>query len=106
MPWTCTSAASSTRSCICSISRFWAKVSRDLGLVKFNEPAANLLTQGMVLNGTYYSEDAAGKRTWYNPLDVNATPGGATLRATGEPVVVGGIEKMSKSKNNGVDRNR
>ncbi len=84
-------------------SRFWAKVSRDLGLIKFNEPAANLLTQGMVLNGTYYREDPSGKRTWYNPLDVVVTPTGTTLKADGEPVIVGGVEKMSKSKNNGVD---
>ncbi|MEM5312286.1 leucine--tRNA ligase [Paraburkholderia sp. JHI869] len=90
-------------------SRFWAKVSRDLGLVKFGEPAKNLLTQGMVLNETFYREDAAGKKTWYNPADVSVThddkgrPIGATLNADGQPVVLGGIEKMSKSKNNGVD---
>uniref|UniRef100_UPI00235E156A hypothetical protein n=1 Tax=Burkholderia mallei TaxID=13373 RepID=UPI00235E156A len=40
---------------------------RDLGLVAFGEPAKNLLTQGMVLNETFYREDAAGKKTWYNP---------------------------------------
>ncbi|AOJ91995.1 leucine--tRNA ligase [Burkholderia multivorans] len=90
-------------------SRFWTKVMRDLGLVKFGEPAKNLLTQGMVLNETYYREDAAGKKTWYNPADVTVThddkgrPVGATLNADGQPVVLGGIEKMSKSKNNGVD---
>ncbi|VWB95610.1 leucyl-tRNA synthetase [Burkholderia pseudomultivorans] len=90
-------------------SRFWTKVMRDLGLVKFSEPAKNLLTQGMVLNETFYREDAAGKKTWYNPADVTVThddkgrPVGATLNADGQPVVLGGIEKMSKSKNNGVD---
>ncbi|KVS11408.1 leucine--tRNA ligase [Burkholderia vietnamiensis] len=90
-------------------SRFWTKVMRDLGLVKFGEPAKNLLTQGMVLNETYYREDATGKKTWYNPADVTVThddkgrPVGATLNADGQPVVLGGIEKMSKSKNNGVD---
>ncbi|MGV2291206.1 leucine--tRNA ligase [Trinickia sp. YCB016] len=90
-------------------SRFWAKVSRDLGLVKFGEPAKNLLTQGMVLNETFYREDASGKKTWYNPADVTVShddkgrPVGATLNADGQPVVLGGIEKMSKSKNNGVD---
>ncbi|MDO1831508.1 leucine--tRNA ligase, partial [Escherichia coli] len=51
-------------------SRFWAKVMRDLGLIKFGEPARNLLTQGMVLNETYYRENEAGKKTWYNPADV------------------------------------
>ncbi|KVO28465.1 leucine--tRNA ligase [Burkholderia ubonensis] len=90
-------------------SRFWTKVMRDLGLVKFGEPAKNLLTQGMVLNETFYREDAAGKKTWYNPADVTVSfdekgrPVGATLNADGQPVVLGGIEKMSKSKNNGVD---
>ncbi|MGU7770925.1 leucine--tRNA ligase [Burkholderia sp. MR1-5-21] len=90
-------------------SRFWTKVMRDLGLVKFGEPAKNLLTQGMVLNETFYREDASGKKTWYNPADVTVTfdekgrPVGATLNADGQPVVLGGIEKMSKSKNNGVD---
>jgi leucyl-tRNA synthetase len=90
-------------------SRFWTKVMRDLGLVKFGEPAKNLLTQGMVLNETYFREDAAGKKTWINPADVTVThddkgrPVGAVLNADGKPVVIGGVEKMSKSKNNGVD---
>ena len=90
-------------------ARFWTKVMRDLGLVKFDEPFTNLLTQGMVLNETYYREDAAGKKTWYNPADVDVQtdergrPLGATLKADGQPVVIGGVEKMSKSKNNGID---
>lgn len=90
-------------------SRFWTKVMRDLGLVKFGEPAKKLLTQGMVLNETFYREDTSGKKTWYNPADVAAThdergrPVGATLNADGQPVALGGVEKMSKSKNNGVD---
>ncbi|WP_246796718.1 leucine--tRNA ligase [Burkholderia perseverans] len=90
-------------------SRFWTKVMRDFGLVKFDEPARNLLTQGMVLNETFYREDAAGKKTWYNPADVTVThddkgrPVGAVHNVDGQPVVLGGIEKMSKSKNNGVD---
>ncbi len=90
-------------------ARFWTKVMRDLGLVKFDEPFTNLLTQGMVLNETFYREDAAGKKTWYNPADVDVQtddrgrPVGATLKADGQPVVIGGVEKMSKSKNNGID---
>jgi len=57
----------------------------------------------------FYREDAAGKRTWYNPLDValehddKGRPVSATLKADGQPVQLGGIEKMSKSKNNVVD---
>jgi leucyl-tRNA synthetase len=82
---------------------------RDLGLIKFGEPAKNLLTQGMVLNETYYRESEAGKKTWYNPADVTVSfddkgrPVGAILNEDGQPVVLGGVEKMSKSKNNGVD---
>lgn len=90
-------------------SRFWTKVMRDLGLVSFKEPAQNLLTQGMVLNETFYREDPSGKKTWFNPLDVQVQfddkgrPAGATSKADGADVTLGGIEKMSKSKNNGVD---
>jgi leucyl-tRNA synthetase len=96
-------------------ARFWTKVMRDLNLITFDEPFANLLTQGMVLNETYYSEDASGKKTWLNPLDVELSlddkgrPTGAKLKAgtgielSGNPITIGGVEKMSKSKNNGVD---
>ena len=92
-------------------ARFWTKVMRDLNLITFDEPFQNLLTQGMVLNETYYSEDASGKKTWLNPLDVEldldekGRPKGAKLKgdASNTPVIVGGVEKMAKSKNNGVD---
>ena len=90
-------------------ARFWTKVMRDLGLVKFNEPFKNLLTQGMVLNETYYREQSNGKKDWFNPADVDVTTDdkgriiGAVLRVDGQPVEVGGVEKMSKSKNNGID---
>jgi leucyl-tRNA synthetase len=90
-------------------ARFWTKVMRDFGLVKFDEPFVNLLTQGMVLNETYYRDDASGKKTWYNPADVELTfddkgrPQNAVLKADGQPVTIGGTEKMSKSKNNGID---
>jgi leucyl-tRNA synthetase len=92
-------------------ARFWTKVMRDLKLITFDEPFQNLLTQGMVLNETYYSEEASGKKTWLNPLDVEldldekGRPKGAKLKGdtSGKSVIIGGIEKMSKSKNNGVD---
>ncbi|GLR26000.1 leucine--tRNA ligase [Limnobacter litoralis] len=90
-------------------SRFWTKVMNDLGLVKFREPATALLTQGMVLNDTYYTEEANGKKTWINPDDVEVSfddrgrPVSAKLKASGAPVHIGGVEKMSKSKNNGID---
>ncbi len=90
-------------------ARFWTKVMRDLGLVKFDEPFKNLLTQGMVLNETYYRENANGSKDWFNPADVDVTTDakgkimGAVLRSDGQPVHVGGVEKMAKSKNNGID---
>ncbi len=57
----------------------------------------------------YYRENADGQRDWINPEDVEvqrderARIVGATLKADGKPVQIGGIEKMAKSKNNGVD---
>ncbi len=90
-------------------ARFWTKVMRDFGLLKFDEPFTNLLTQGMVLNETYYREDDAGKKTWFNPEDVELTlddkgrPTSAKLKSDNAPVSIGGTEKMSKSKNNGID---
>ena len=84
-------------------ARFFHKLMRDEGLVKCDEPFANLLTQGMVVADTYYREDADGKKTWFNPADVDLCDGVAVLKADGAPVIVGGTEKMSKSKNNGVD---
>ncbi len=93
-------------------ARFWTKLMRDLGLFgehRLAEPFANLLTQGMVVAPTFYREDSHGKKQWINPAEVDAVhdergrASGATLRADGLPVIVGGIEKMSKSKNNGVD---
>jgi leucyl-tRNA synthetase len=74
-----------------------------------NEPFKNLLTQGMVVAPTFYRELPAGKKLWINPaeveveMDAKARPIGAKLIADGKPVVIGGTEKMSKSKNNGVD---
>jgi leucyl-tRNA synthetase len=90
-------------------ARFWTKAMRDLGLVKFDEPFTRLFTQGMLLNECFYREDAAGKKRWFYPSEVDVRyddkghPVGATAREDGLPVVLGGIEKMSKSKNNVVE---
>ena len=84
-------------------ARFFHKLMRDEGLVASDEPFQNLLTQGMVIADTYYREAAGGKKTWFNPADVALRDGVATCITDGQPVIVGGIEKMSKSKNNGVD---
>ena len=93
-------------------SRFWTKLMRDLGLFgeqPLDEPFANLLTQGMVVAPTFFRQDDSGKKQWINPADIDTVHDdrgravGASLRADGLPVGIGGIEKMSKSKNNGVD---
>ncbi|MDO8291597.1 MAG: leucine--tRNA ligase [Gallionella sp.] len=90
-------------------ARFFHKLMRDEGLVQGDEPFKNLLTQGMVIAPTFYREDAAGRKLWINPADVElktderSRPVSATLRADGQPVTIGGTEKMAKSKNNGVD---
>jgi leucyl-tRNA synthetase len=90
-------------------ARFWTKIMRDFDLLKFNEPFVNLLTQGMVLNDTYFREEANGKKIWINPEEVTLTtddkgrPVAAKLISDGLPVQIGGIEKMSKSKLNGID---
>jgi leucyl-tRNA synthetase len=90
-------------------ARFFHKLMRDVGLVNSNEPFKNLLTQGMVVAETYYREGSDGKKQWHNPADVEVERDAkghivaAKLKSDGQPVVIGGIEKMSKSKNNGVD---
>lgn len=90
-------------------ARFFHKLMRDEGVVEGNEPFANLLTQGMVLADTFYREAESGKKTWFNPADIELEKDekGRVLSAKytgdGQEVVVGGQEKMSKSKNNGID---
>jgi leucyl-tRNA synthetase len=89
--------------------RFFHKVMRDEGMVNSDEPATRLLCQGMVVAETYYREGDDGEIHWINPADVEVERDskgravGARLRDTGEAVEIGGVEKMSKSKNNGVD---
>jgi len=89
--------------------RFYHKLMRDEGLVLSDEPATNLLCQGMVIAETYYRDNADGSKDWINPADVEierderARVIGARLKTDGQPVQIGGIEKMSKSKNNGID---
>ncbi|MDO7929099.1 leucine--tRNA ligase [Pseudomonas sp. KFB-139] len=90
-------------------ARFFHKLMRDEGLVTSNEPFKNLLTQGMVNAETYFRMEANGKKTWINPADVTlerdakAKVISAVLTSDGLPVEIGGTEKMSKSKKNGID---
>lgn len=90
-------------------ARFFHKLMRDEGVVQGNEPFTNLLTQGMVLADTFYREADSGKKTWFNPADIELEKDekgriiSAKYQGDGQEVVVGGQEKMSKSKNNGID---
>jgi len=89
-------------------ARFYHKLLRDEGLVNSNEPFKSLLCQGMVLAESFY-KDNGGRKQWLYPneVTVDRDAKGKTLKAietaTGEEVHSGGITKMSKSKNNGVD---
>lgn len=80
-------------------ARFFQKILRDLGLVSANEPFKRLLTQGMVLGPSYYSA-AENKFLFSSEVDVKGEK--AFSKATGEELAIK-VEKMSKSKNNGVD---
>jgi leucyl-tRNA synthetase len=90
-------------------ARFFHKLMRDEGLVQCDEPFVRLLTQGMVVAETWYREDGDGRKHWINPAEVETERDEkgrlirAWLKTDGQAVSFGGIEKMSKSKNNGVD---
>ncbi|MGH1448919.1 MAG: leucine--tRNA ligase [Pseudomonadaceae bacterium] len=90
-------------------ARFFHKLMRDEGLLDSDEPFKNLLTQGMVIAETYYRLAENGSKVWFNPADVQVERDAkgkivaARLASDGQPVEIGGVEKMSKSKNNGVD---
>ncbi len=90
-------------------ARFFHKVLRDVGLVQSDEPFKKLLTQGMVVADTFYREENSGKQVYFAPAEVEVQRDArgkimsASLKNDGLPVIVGQTEKMSKSKNNGVD---
>ncbi len=92
-------------------SRFFSRLMRDEGLLAVAEPFTNLLTQGMVLAESYYTE-SSGRREWVNPADVSVEKDAkgkilsAKRSSDGVAVVYDGIGTMSKSKNNGVDPQR
>jgi len=90
-------------------ARFFNKLMRDEGLLENDEPFSRLLTQGMVIAETWYRENEDGSKEWFNPNDIEVERDNkgkvlkAILISDGQPVIPGGVEKMSKSKNNGVD---
>lgn len=83
-------------------ARFFTKALRDLGLINLTEPAKNLLTQGMVTKESYYS---SSEKKYYFEHELPLTEQGkikAVSPNTDEKLIVK-VEKMSKSKNNGID---
>jgi len=81
-------------------ARFFTRAMRKTGHVAVDEPFAGLFTQGMVTHASYRGADSR----WLYPDEVDLLPdGGARHRETGEPVTVGRVEAMSKSKRNTVD---
>jgi leucyl-tRNA synthetase len=83
-------------------ARYYHKLMRDLGFFPSavaKEPFKRLLCQGMVCKETLFTLDEKGQPVWHAPADVE----GGVSRLNGEPVQVGRVEKMSKSKYNGVD---
>ena len=89
-------------------ARFWTKAMRDLGLVKIDEPFTRLFTQGMLLNHIYYRRNAKGGKDYFSPDIVTPTTDaqghidGGRL-ADGSTVEYGGVGKMGKTEQNGVE---
>lgn len=77
---------------------------RDEGVVQGNEPFTNLLTQGMVLADTFYREAENGKKTWFNPADIELERDekgriiSAKYSGDGQEVIIGGQEKCPSRK--------
>jgi len=90
-------------------ARFFHKLMRDAGLIVSDEPFARLLTQGMVIAESFYRENDNGQKEYFNRSELTISNdekgriASAVLIADGQEVTVGRVEKMSKSKNNGVD---
>jgi leucyl-tRNA synthetase len=77
-------------------TRYWTKVMRDMGLVNFDEPVTRLLTQGMINKETYFCPE----HEWLFPEQVSDEK---ACSICGREVIIGRVEKMSKSKKNAVD---
>ena len=80
-------------------SRFYARAMMKIGQPNIAEPFASLFTQGMVIHETYRTE----KGEWVLPIEAVQKDGAWVHARSGEPLILGGIEKMSKSKRNVVD---
>ncbi|WP_144097213.1 leucine--tRNA ligase [Croceicoccus sediminis] len=83
-------------------ARFWTRALAHCGMIEVKEPFAQLFTQGMVTHETY-SREADGRPVYFSPGEVVRDGNGATLKDDGQPVEIGRVIKMSKSKKNVVD---
>jgi len=83
-------------------ARFWTRALAHCGMIEVQEPFAQLFTQGMVTHETY-ERKLDGRAVYYSPSDVIRDGNGATLKDDGQPVEIGRVIKMSKSKKNVVD---
>jgi len=84
-------------------SRFFTRAMRATGHIGLDEPFAGLFTQGMVVHETYRKADGTHAEPAEVEIKVEGDRRYAVLAATREPVEIGPIEKMSKSKRNTVD---
>lgn len=85
-------------------ARFWTRALQRMGKLDVAEPFAGLFTQGMVTHETYSRPQGEGlPPVWFAPDEVERTGNGATLKADGQPVEIGRVIKMSKSKKNVID---
>jgi leucyl-tRNA synthetase len=80
-------------------ARFFTRALRHIGKLDVAEPFQGLFTQGMVTHETYKSLDGR----WLSPQEIRKDSAGGVELASGEPIEIGRIEKMSKSKKNTVD---
>ncbi len=83
-------------------ARFWTRALSHIGLIEVREPFASLFTQGMVTHETY-SREQDGREVYFSPGEVARSAEAAVLKTDGQPVEIGRVIKMSKSKKNVVD---
>jgi leucyl-tRNA synthetase len=84
-------------------ARFFTRGMKATKHLQIDEPFTSVFTQGIVIHETYRSENG----DWLTPAEVRIEGEGAVRRATsiatGRPVEIGPVEKMSKSRKNVVD---
>jgi leucyl-tRNA synthetase len=80
-------------------SRFFTRAMRLTGHIEIDEPFASLFTQGMVIHSTFRTRMGE----WILPAEAMEKDGRWVHVSTGEELIIGPPEKMSKSKKNVID---